>query len=631
MLQLEKDLSAVLLTLCGLRGLDFPLPFFWHEQIQASGKTGPLFPRAPPTSLDLERLPGLGRLLGWACSPDALQAPQTWLVQQEPDPIPVEGPGQLALQEKTPSEVQREPRAPPVQAGHEELSEGGGTGWGSEDQTSQDVPLQPPISVPDESLEVHWQDLLALLEPPGPPEEMTMSALGDGESSPCGTDARPHLNPLTGTLPHESALLPLTPSGELDDHPSLLSPVTAWTSWSMDSLQDASQNLSMGLHAEDHRAAYDRTLTTQDDLCIREPKRLFQAELAAPSFPPGFDPLLMAQSLVDPPPSAFLLHGEDGYGLCSPLTGLLEDATVDGIGLSDCEVAEQNPSRNFPSTPVQDQPGRPEGHLGTGTIHYEPVSSGLLVPGVGGAQRDSGLSLGSSRSPASEDEHAEANLNGWDWEVEEIKQEAVGGCCEDGRAFGLHKALHGCFCRGHIGHDHTYTQSSGSPPSLGKRHHRRSKPAVRCENSNPYQRRPPRGRTRGRDGQRAQSLRIPFPPELIVDLSVEDLQELLSSFPLTKKQLLFVRDIRRRGKNKIAAHNCRKRKQQVLLGLEQDVSRLRRQRSQLLRQKKEALRDWREMQRRLGMLHHHTSHRLWDEKQHLLPFGPAGSITSDAV
>jgi len=60
--------------------------------------------------------------------------------------------------------------------------------------------------------------------------------------------------------------------------------------------------------------------------------------------------------------------------------------------------------------------------------------------------------------------------------------------------------------------------------------------------------------------------------EEIIDSTVEHFNELLSEHKLSEGQNQLVRDIRRRGKNKLAAQNCRKRKLEVIQTVEDEVS-----------------------------------------------------------
>ena len=68
-------------------------------------------------------------------------------------------------------------------------------------------------------------------------------------------------------------------------------------------------------------------------------------------------------------------------------------------------------------------------------------------------------------------------------------------------------------------------------------------------------------------------------------MPVEEFLELLEGQALSSAQITLLRDIRRRGKNKLAAQNCRKRKLDAITGLQEEVERLQAQRDTLLREK----------------------------------------------
>ena len=86
---------------------------------------------------------------------------------------------------------------------------------------------------------------------------------------------------------------------------------------------------------------------------------------------------------------------------------------------------------------------------------------------------------------------------------------------------------------------------------------------------------------RCRDEKRAKEMKIPFNLDDIIDMPVDQFSEMLSEYKLTESQLQLIRDIRRRGKNKQAAQNCRKRKLDVIQTLEEEVEGLRNERDQL--------------------------------------------------
>ncbi|XP_075757765.1 transcription factor NF-E2 45 kDa subunit [Pelodiscus sinensis] len=123
-----------------------------------------------------------------------------------------------------------------------------------------------------------------------------------------------------------------------------------------------------------------------------------------------------------------------------------------------------------------------------------------------------------------------------------------------------------------------------------------------------------------RDERRALAMKIPFPTEKIVNLPVDDFNELVAKFPLTEPQLALVRDIRRRGKNKVAAQNCRKRKLETIVQLEQELEQLGRERQQLLADRREVDKTLGLMRQRLGQLYHEVFLLLRDEAGN--PYSP---------
>lgn len=77
--------------------------------------------------------------------------------------------------------------------------------------------------------------------------------------------------------------------------------------------------------------------------------------------------------------------------------------------------------------------------------------------------------------------------------------------------------------------------------------------------------------TSAKDERRARELKIPIPTEEIVTLSIDEFNERLARYELTEDQHVLIRDIRRRGKNKVAAQNCRKRKLDQISALQGEV------------------------------------------------------------
>lgn len=117
-----------------------------------------------------------------------------------------------------------------------------------------------------------------------------------------------------------------------------------------------------------------------------------------------------------------------------------------------------------------------------------------------------------------------------------------------------------------------------------------------------------------RDEQRAKSLKIPFTVDMIINLPVDDFNELMSKHQLNEAQLALVRDIRRRGKNKVAAQNCRKRKMENIVGLEGELDSLKEEKERLLSEKSQNMTNLKEMKQQLNSLYLEVFNMLRDEK-----------------
>ncbi|XP_054620654.1 nuclear factor erythroid 2-related factor 3 [Dunckerocampus dactyliophorus] len=88
-----------------------------------------------------------------------------------------------------------------------------------------------------------------------------------------------------------------------------------------------------------------------------------------------------------------------------------------------------------------------------------------------------------------------------------------------------------------------------------------------------------------RDELRARAMCIPFSVLQIVNMPVDEFLDIVDGHGFSPEQVTLLRDIRRRGKNKLAAQNCRKRKLDAITGLQEEVERLQAQRDRLLREK----------------------------------------------
>ncbi|XP_017310722.2 nuclear factor erythroid 2-related factor 3 [Ictalurus punctatus] len=212
-----------------------------------------------------------------------------------------------------------------------------------------------------------------------------------------------------------------------------------------------------------------------------------------------------------------------------------------------------------------------------------PVLSGmdgsLDASWLEGLDSDSGLSLETnSRSPASgstssSDSFCEGGAMGYSSEVESLSSNG-GACapsCYDWPQISLNK---------HIWHDHNYSAQSPEDhdPQSWTRSPKDIKQEVMSEDETGL------GEP-SRDERRLQALGLPFSAPEIVNMPVEDFLELLEERSLSTSAVTLLRDVRRRGKNKLAAQNCRKRKMHAILGLQAEVEGLVAQRDALLRER----------------------------------------------
>ncbi|XP_054826676.1 nuclear factor erythroid 2-related factor 2 [Eublepharis macularius] len=116
-----------------------------------------------------------------------------------------------------------------------------------------------------------------------------------------------------------------------------------------------------------------------------------------------------------------------------------------------------------------------------------------------------------------------------------------------------------------------------------------------------------------RDELRAKALRIPFSVEKIINLPVDDFNEMVAKEQFNEAQLTLIRDIRRRGKNKVAAQNCRKRKLENITELEHDLGYLKDEREKLLKEKGENDQSLRLLKKQLSTLYLEVFSMLRDE------------------
>ncbi|KFO31524.1 Nuclear factor erythroid 2-related factor 3, partial [Fukomys damarensis] len=117
-----------------------------------------------------------------------------------------------------------------------------------------------------------------------------------------------------------------------------------------------------------------------------------------------------------------------------------------------------------------------------------------------------------------------------------------------------------------------------------------------------------------RDERRAKALHIPFSVEEIVRMPVDSFNSMLSRDYLTDLQVSLMRDIRRRGKNKVAAQNCRKRKLEIILNLEGEVCNLQARKETLEREQAQCNKAINTIKQKLHDLYHDLFSRLTDDQ-----------------
>lgn len=277
---------------------------------------------------------------------------------------------------------------------------------------------------------------------------------------------------------------------------------------------------------------------------------------------------------------------------------------------------------------------------------------------------DSGLSLDSSHSPASpsssETSCSSSSSSSSSTTSATFSEEGAVGYTTDSEAtleleegaVGGYQPEYSKFCRmsyqdlsqfqnlpqlENISHNHTYNLPLSSSPNpeyqqplntMGKKTSRDKQQQAKLQSPQDFL-----DKQSSRDERRARAMKIPFSNDKIINLPVEEFNELLAKHHLSEAQLALIRDIRRRGKNKMAAQNCRKRKLDTILNLEQGVDDLRRTKAKLLKEKMEFVRSIRQMKQKVQSLYQEVFTQLRDEdgrpypaSEYALQYGPDGSI-----
>ncbi|XP_028941720.1 nuclear factor erythroid 2-related factor 3, partial [Antrostomus carolinensis] len=242
-----------------------------------------------------------------------------------------------------------------------------------------------------------------------------------------------------------------------------------------------------------------------------------------------------------------------------------------------------------------------------------PVSQLFEEPGS-----DLGLSLNSSHSIAPYSVCSEGAI-GYSSDVKSVSSHglgAVGGHSQEHSKYGYVEYPGNSECSRETTlkeflHNHSYSQLPGQAAST--REHQQqtwmekpNKVKDRCRNST--------DKNLSSNERQAKAQRIPFSVDEIVSMPVDLFSTMLAKNHLTDAQVSLLRDIRRRGKNKVAAQNCRKRKLNAILNLEEDICNLQTQKESLKKEHSQCSRSINQMKEKLNNLYHDIFSRLRDDQ-----------------
>ncbi|XP_047491616.1 endoplasmic reticulum membrane sensor NFE2L1-like isoform X5 [Penaeus chinensis] len=154
----------------------------------------------------------------------------------------------------------------------------------------------------------------------------------------------------------------------------------------------------------------------------------------------------------------------------------------------------------------------------------------------------------------------------------------------------------------HVQHNHTYHMSPEGPSGL-------SRPTSRDKQKN---RKNEHDRALTRDEKRARAMNLPITCEDIINLPMDEFNERISKYDLTEAQLSLIRDIRRRGKNKVAAQNCRKRKLDQILHLADEVKAIQNRKNELYNEYEYLSSERTRIKHKFSLLYRHIFQSLRD-------------------
>nr|CAH7717556.1 unnamed protein product [Callosobruchus chinensis] len=135
-----------------------------------------------------------------------------------------------------------------------------------------------------------------------------------------------------------------------------------------------------------------------------------------------------------------------------------------------------------------------------------------------------------------------------------------------------------------------------------------------------------------RDEKRARALNVPIAVDDIINLPMDEFNERLSKYDLSEAQLSLIRDIRRRGKNKVAAQNCRKRKLDQILSLADEVKEMRDSKMRLINEHKYTLEKCKRLKDKYQQLYRYVFQNLRDpDGNQYSPYHVSLQISADGT
>ena len=157
----------------------------------------------------------------------------------------------------------------------------------------------------------------------------------------------------------------------------------------------------------------------------------------------------------------------------------------------------------------------------------------------------------------------------------------------------------------HVAHNHSYPLAPGQQPRERKLTAEEKRATAQMT----------------RDEKKCRAMKVPFSIDDIIHSPVDEFNDMLTKYKLSESQLQLIRDVRRRGKNKVAAQNCRKRKMEVIQSLEDEVNAIRQEKERLARERNRLHKSRNEMKEKYNQMYQEVFRSLRDDNGR--PYDPS--------